>query len=95
MLPTLASTQVVGFLGYTGRSANAVATATPDPTFNLAVSIAGRRPRFAAGPRQRYSPYQTLAELLDASRAEPSRMTLLGTGLGSSMQLVFEMLRRR
>jgi tripartite-type tricarboxylate transporter receptor subunit TctC len=40
------------------------------------------------------SPYQTLAELLDASRREPGRMTLAGTGPGSSTQIAFEMLRR-
>jgi tripartite-type tricarboxylate transporter receptor subunit TctC len=40
------------------------------------------------------SPYNTLADLLDASRAQPGRLTIAGTGPGSSTQIAFEMLRR-
>jgi tripartite-type tricarboxylate transporter receptor subunit TctC len=40
------------------------------------------------------SPYHTLAELLDAARARPGRLTLAGTGPASAAQLGFEMLKR-
>jgi tripartite-type tricarboxylate transporter receptor subunit TctC len=40
------------------------------------------------------SPYRTLAELLDAARAQPGKLTLASIGPGSVFHLGFEMLKR-
>jgi tripartite-type tricarboxylate transporter receptor subunit TctC len=40
------------------------------------------------------SPYHTLAELLDAARAQPGVLTLASIGPGTASQIAFEMLKR-
>ena len=40
------------------------------------------------------SPYKTLAELLDASRAKPGQLTLASIGPASTAHIAFEMLKR-
>jgi tripartite-type tricarboxylate transporter receptor subunit TctC len=40
------------------------------------------------------SPYQTLAEFIDAAHARPGMLTLASIGPGSSSQVAFEMLKR-
>jgi tripartite-type tricarboxylate transporter receptor subunit TctC len=40
------------------------------------------------------SPYRTLADLLNAARAEPGEFTLAGLGPANAIQIAFEMLKR-
>jgi tripartite-type tricarboxylate transporter receptor subunit TctC len=63
----------------------------PLTDFQLVCELASFPPLIVVGSE---SPYHTLAELIDAARAQPGALTLASIGPATASQLAFEMLKR-